>query len=88
MRTAGKVHSDLDARLDVQGMVVKDDGSRWYNLQVQANKGTKSTSLATGGSRSYAWFEAPVNPEWTATQIKASLKATVTGRPLKRPGSA
>jgi len=66
-------------------MIAKEDGSRWYNLQVQVKNTCKISSLAAGGSNTYAWCEAPQDPEWSGDKIKAAIKASITGRVLTRP---
>lgn len=86
LRTSGQVHSDIDARLDAQGLVRKPDGSYSINLQLQLNRGIRISTLKKFAPVSFAWCEVPENGGGTAAMIKQNLRASVTGRALPRPG--
>jgi hypothetical protein len=76
------VYSDRYLRLDNQRTVTKADGTQYFNLQVQVNKGCPHTTLAKMAPDSVAICLAPVKNPWTAAQIKKALLATVTGMPI------
>jgi hypothetical protein len=80
------VYKTTDLRLDNQRTITKADGSKYFNLQVQVNKGCTQSTLAKLAPDSVAMCLAPVKDPWSAAQIKSALLATVTGLPLGRPG--
>lgn len=80
------VHKDINLRLDNQGTFTRD-GVEYYNLQVQVNKGCKHRTLKKLAPDTVAICLAPIEEPWTGEQIRKALAATVTGRPLDRPGA-
>jgi hypothetical protein len=81
----GTIYDDRNFRLDNQGTITR--GPAMYNLQVQVNKNCKLTTFKKQAPKSFAWILAPADDPWSAAEIKAALKASVTGLPLRRPGN-
>lgn len=70
--STGLVYSDRDFRLDMQGLTTSDKS---YNLQIQANKGTKITTLKKVAPKTVSHVIVPADAEWTADELRAKFKA-------------
>jgi hypothetical protein len=75
-------YTDMYMRLDCQS--ITSDGL-YFNLQVQINKECPDTTMNYLNPDSVAFVLAPIQNQMTPAQLKAALKATVTGEKVTPP---
>jgi hypothetical protein len=81
MADGESVYYDKYMRLDSQRNFKGPDGLMYYNLQVQINRECPDSTLKKIAPKSVAICICPVENEWSAAQIKASLIESITGYP-------
>ncbi|MCJ1470085.1 hypothetical protein MMC07_008730 [Pseudocyphellaria aurata] len=69
---SGKIYSDNDFRLDMQGMTT---GSESFNLQIQINKQTTISYMRKVSGKTVRHVLVPIDADWTAEEVRAKLRA-------------